>query len=132
MRDTILNSAYLVAAVLFILGLKRLSRPRTAVKGNLFGASGMFIAAVVTAFHQSVLTYEVIIAGIVIGGAVGAFMALKVQMTAMPQMVGLLNGFGGIASALVAGAALIEEVDLRPDLSPEFLVATAASALIGS
>lgn len=96
--------AYLVAAVLFILGLKLLSSPTTARRGNFLGALGMFIAVVVTLLDQKILDYTYIIAGVVIGGTIGGIMARKVQMTAMPQMVGLLNGFGGGASTLVAYA----------------------------
>ncbi len=94
--------SYLVASVLFILGLKKLGSPATARQGNLMGAIGMLIAVVATLLDQAVLNYEMIFAGIAIGSALGAVMAYKVEMTAMPQMVGLLNGFGGAASALVA------------------------------
>lgn len=94
--------SYLVASVLFILGLKNLGSPATARQGNLMGAIGMLIAVVATLLDQAVLNYEMIFVGIAIGSALGAVMAYKVEMTAMPQMVGLLNGFGGAASALVA------------------------------
>jgi H+-translocating NAD(P) transhydrogenase subunit beta len=94
--------SYLVASVLFILGLKKLGSPATARQGNLMGAVGMLIAVVATLLDQAVLNYEMILVGIAIGSALGAVMAYKVEMTAMPQMVGLLNGFGGAASALVA------------------------------
>jgi NAD(P) transhydrogenase subunit beta len=108
------NLAYLVAAVLFILGLKQLSHPRTAVRGNMMGALGMLIAIVVTLLDEHVLGgwkgYAVIGAGILVGSAAGAWLATTVQMTAMPQMVALLNGLGGVASVLVAGAALHEAI----------------------
>jgi H+-translocating NAD(P) transhydrogenase subunit beta len=94
--------SYLVASVLFILGLKKLGSPATARQGNLMGAIGMLIAVVATLLDQAVLNYEMIFGGIAIGSVLGAVMAYKVEMTAMPQMVGLLNGFGGAASALVA------------------------------
>lgn len=93
---------YLISSVLFIFGIKNLSSPKTARKGNLYASIGMLLAIVVTLLDQKILTFEYIIAGLVIGAAIGATMALKVQMTGMPQMVGLLNGFGGGASALVA------------------------------
>lgn len=96
--------AYLLAASLFILGLKLLSSPRTARRGNLLGALGMFIAVIVTLTDQRIIDFTYIIAGVIIGGTIGAIMARSVPMTAMPQMVGLLNGFGGGASALVAYA----------------------------
>jgi H+-translocating NAD(P) transhydrogenase subunit beta len=95
--------AYLVAAVLFILGLKRLSGPKTARSGNVLGATGMFIAVVSTLLHWEIVSFTWILAGVVIGATAGFSMARMVKMTAMPQMVALLNGFGGAASALVAG-----------------------------
>lgn len=94
--------SYLIASVFFILGIKQLSSPKTARRGNLFAAIGMFIAIVVTLFDRHVLTFEWIILGVIIGSIAGSLMALKVPMTGMPQMVGLLNGFGGGASMLVA------------------------------
>ena len=95
---------YLVAASLFILGLKKLGSPATARKGNLWAAIGMLLAVVATLLDQQVLNYEMILVGIAIGSLVGAIAAQKVAMTEMPQMVGLLNGLGGAASALVAVA----------------------------
>ncbi len=94
--------SYLVAAALFIVGLKKLGSPATARNGNAIASVGMLIAIVATLLHQNVLNYEMILVAIAIGSAIGAVMAYRVEMTAMPQMVGLLNGFGGAASALVA------------------------------
>lgn len=94
--------SYLVAATLFILGLKQMSSPATARQGNLLGAIGMLIAIVATLLDQQVVNYETIAVGIILGSIIGTVMAQKVEMTAMPQMVGLLNGFGGAASMLVA------------------------------
>ena len=99
--------AYLAASACFILGLKRLSSPRTAQSGNLLAAVGMLIAVVATLLDQQVVRFEVIVAGAVVGAAIGAVTAYRVQMTSMPQMVAAFNGFGGAASALVAGAELI-------------------------
>jgi NAD(P) transhydrogenase subunit beta len=96
------NLSYLVAAVLFILGLKRLSSPATARSGNMMGATGMLIAVVVTLLDREVLDYAQIGAGVVVGAGVGAVMARTIKMTAMPQMVAIFNGLGGAASALVA------------------------------
>ncbi|MCY4067655.1 MAG: NAD(P)(+) transhydrogenase (Re/Si-specific) subunit beta [Acidimicrobiaceae bacterium] len=122
---------YLVAAVLFILGLKRLSRPRTAVRGNQFSATGMLIAVVVTLADNAILSFEWIIAGLVVGAAAGALLAVRVQMTAMPELVALFNGFGGGASVLVAAASYLEAVDLGDD--PARLSGAAAlAALIGA
>ena len=95
---------YLVAASLFILGLKKLGSPATARQGNLWAAIGMFLAIVATLLDRHVLNYQLILVGIAIGSAIGAIAAYKVAMTEMPQMVGLLNGLGGAASALVAVA----------------------------
>lgn len=131
MPPVLVNIAYLVAAALFIFGLKGLTHPRTAVRGNLLGATGMLIAVVVTLLDRQIVSFEVIIAGMVVGAAVGATLAVKIQMTAMPQLVALFNGFGGGASALVAGAALAEAV-LLAQLNTQLTVATAASGLIGA
>ncbi|MBE9005148.1 NAD(P)(+) transhydrogenase (Re/Si-specific) subunit beta [Fortiea sp. LEGE XX443] len=95
---------YLVAASLFIFGLKKLGSPATARNGNVIAAVGMLLAIVATMLNQHVLNYEMILLGLAIGSAIGAIAAYKVQMTEMPQMVGLLNGLGGAASALVAVA----------------------------
>ncbi|MGA9377879.1 MAG: NAD(P)(+) transhydrogenase (Re/Si-specific) subunit beta [Phormidium sp.] len=93
---------YLVAASLFILGLKKLGSPATARAGNVWAAVGMFLAIVATLLDRHVLNYEMILIAIAIGSVIGAVVAYKVAMTEMPQMVGLLNGLGGAASALVA------------------------------
>jgi len=93
---------YLVAAALFIFGLKYLSSPRTAPLGNSLGAFGMLVAVVVTLLKMSVSTgiigWPVILAGLVVGGLIGGVMAKRVEMTGMPEMVALFNGFGGGAS----------------------------------
>ncbi len=127
-----INLAYILASVLFILGLKGLSHPRTAVRGNLTGALGMFIAIVATLLDKNIISFEYILLGAVLGSAAGAIFALKVKMTAMPQMVALFNGFGGAASVLVAGAVLSESIIKGGDPGTQFLVATAASGLIGA
>ncbi|MEA5581920.1 NAD(P)(+) transhydrogenase (Re/Si-specific) subunit beta [Nodularia harveyana UHCC-0300] len=95
---------YLVAASLFILGLKKLGSPATARNGNVIAAVGMLLAIVATLLDQQVLNYQMILVGLAIGAGIGAIAAYKVQMTEMPQMVGLLNGLGGAASALIAVA----------------------------
>lgn len=94
--------SYLVAASLFIVGLKQLSSPATARQGNVLAAVGMGIAIISTLLERQVVSYELIFVGITIGSILGTIMAKRVAMTDMPQMVGLLNGFGGAASALVA------------------------------
>ncbi len=128
-----INLFYLGAAVLFIFALKDMSNPRTAVRGNLLGASGMLLAIVVTLTDRRIISFEVIIAGLVVGALVGAIMAYRTPLTAMPQVVAVFNGFGGGASAFAVGAALeealkggfVESIDLQ------FTAAAAASALIG-
>ena len=126
------SAAYLAASVLFILAFKSLSHPRTAVRGNMLGALGMLIAVVVTLFDRHILSYGAIAAGLALGSGIGAALALKVRMTAMPQMVALLNGFGGGASVLVAGAALAEADVVSEAPLLQLTVATAASGLIGA
>lgn len=96
--------SYLVAASLFIVGLKKLGSPATARQGNFLAAVGMLLAVVATLLDRQVLSYEMILIGLAVGSLIGAIAAQKVAMTAMPQMVGLLNGLGGAASALVAVA----------------------------
>lgn len=98
----LIQLAYIGAAALFIIGLRYLNSPATARRGNLLAAIGMFIAIVVTLLDRQVLNYEMILLGVVIGSLAGGIAARMVKMTAMPQMVGLFNGFGGGASALVA------------------------------
>ncbi len=122
---------YLASAVLFILGLKRLSRPRTAVRGNHFGAAGMLIAVVVTLTDNAILGFEWIVGGLVLGAALGALLAVRVQMTAMPELVALFNGFGGGASVLVAAASYIEATDLATE-SARLSAASAVASLIGA
>ncbi len=97
---------YLGAAVCFIVGIKRLSKPATAANGNLLAAVGMLVAvvAMLMSMDPSTMKPEFIITGVVVGTAIGLWMAVKVEMTGMPEMVALFNGFGGAASALVAWA----------------------------
>jgi NAD(P) transhydrogenase subunit beta len=135
-RQSLVNLAYLLAAVLFIFGLKGLCHPRSAVRGNLRGALGMLIAVVATLTLPSItqtgvpwITCVIIVAGIAAGGVIGGLLALKIRMTAMPQMVALLNGFGGGASVLVAGAELIRT---PPVAGSDGAVATVLSAIIGA
>ena len=96
--------AYLLSAFLFVAGLKQLSSPATARRGNQMAAAAMLIAIAVTLVDTEILTWTWIAVGIIIGSLIGAATARMVKMTAMPEMVGIFNGFGGGASALVAGA----------------------------
>ena len=110
---TVINLAYVVAAALFILGLKLLSHPDTAKKGNFISAIGMLVAVVVTLLDQQIISYHYILLGFVIGGAFGAWKAKTVEMTAMPEMVSLFNGFGGAASLLLEQKRLPIKTQLR-------------------
>jgi len=107
MSLSFVNLCYLLSAVLFIGGIKGLTRPRTAVRGNLMAAIGMLLAVVVTLLDQSILSYGWILTGAIIGATIGVLLATRIQMTAMPQMVALLNGFGGGASLAVAVASFL-------------------------
>ena len=133
MHPTPIQLAYLAASVLFILGLKGLTHPRTAVRGNLMGALAMLVAVLATLVDGRVLSFEMILVGLALGAGAGTVLALKIQMTAMPQLVALFNGLGGVGSALVAGAALIEAtVSPGAGVPLQFSVATGASGLIGA
>ncbi|MFP3870288.1 MAG: NAD(P)(+) transhydrogenase (Re/Si-specific) subunit beta [Syntrophobacteria bacterium] len=127
-----LNIVYLVSSICFILGLKGLASPRTAPRGNLVGAFGMLLAVVATLFDRHILTYELIILGFLLGASAGTYLALRVKMTAMPQLVAAFNGFGGGASALVATAALVAPGELTNVPLSQLYIASAASGLIGA
>ena len=103
-NKALVNVIYILAAVLFISGLKMLGSAETARKGNLISALGMLIAVVVTLLDQSIVDYKWIFVGLVLGSLVGVIVATKVKMTAMPEMVAIFNGFGGIASLLVGSS----------------------------
>ena len=114
---TAIHAAYLLAAVLFILGIRGLSSPKTARSGNLIAAVGMLIAVIATLVDRQILSYTWILAGVVLGGAIGTIAARTVTMTAMPQMVALFNGSGGGAAALVSSLEyrhLIAEMGTLP------------------
>jgi len=117
------NILYLVAAILFIFGIKGLTHPRTAVRGNLLGFAGMLLAMVVTLFDWETLApgWYWWTAGMVVGGLIGLAAARLVQMTAMPELVALFNGSGGVASMLVAGAVMhhLAHVASDPDIVQE-------------
>ena len=101
MNPELIELAYVAAAVLFIFALKAMSSPKTARRGNMIGAIGMLIAIVFTLLSREIVSWHWIIAGLVLGSAVGAYLATTVKMTGMPQMVAMFNGMGGLASGLV-------------------------------
>ena len=104
------NIFYVLASVLFILGIKKLSHPKTARNGNMIAFIGMMIAIVATliAKHEFEIDFQLIAIGIVVGIIIGGVFAIKVKMTQMPQMVAIFNGLGGGASALVAAAEFLK------------------------
>jgi len=121
-----INFAYVISAALFIFGLKMLSSPATARRGNLLSAVGMLLAIVAALFTMG-LDYKWILIGIAIGSVIGIVSALKVEMTSMPEMVALFNGFGGISSLLLAWA----EYHQHPEMSVFIAIVASLSAFIG-
>ncbi|MDG2456866.1 MAG: NAD(P)(+) transhydrogenase (Re/Si-specific) subunit beta, partial [SAR86 cluster bacterium] len=112
------NVAYIAASILFIVGLKMLGSPDTARRGNLLSSTGMLLAILVTLADQSIIDFTWILVGLISGGIIGYLAATRVQMTSMPEMVAIFNGFGGIASLLVGSAEFIRGSDY---LFPIFL-----------
>ena len=123
--DNFIQFSYVVAAALFIFGLKQLGSPATARRGNMVSAVGMLIAVVAALLDQGIVEYQWIAVGFVVGALIGGAAARMVEMTAMPEMVALFNGFGGMASLLVGWAALV------PGSSTFTLVTIILSILIG-
>ena len=127
-QEIIIPIIYLLSAVFFILGLKQLSHPRTAFKGNTTAAIGMLMAIIGTVIKTEIVSYDLIIIGLIVGGAVGVVFAKRVEMTSMPQLVALFNGFGGLSSLLVATAEVY-----KGSLPATFTLSTISlSILIGS
>ena len=125
--EIVVNLIYILAAMLFIFGLKMLGSPETARRGNLVSASGMFLAVVVTLLDQSIIDFSFILIGVCIVSLIGFFAATRVKMTAMPEMVALFNGFGGIASLLVGSSEYLVGFDPNSAL----LIAIYLTVLIG-
>src|SRR6056297_512463 len=123
--ETLIQFAYVVSAALFIFGLKQLGSPATARRGNMISSVGMLLSVVAALIDQGIVEYQWIFIGFAVGGAIGAAAARLVQMTAMPEMVALFNGFGGMASLLVGWAAL------APGAGTFTLVTIVLSILIG-
>jgi NAD(P) transhydrogenase subunit beta len=128
----LVDGFYLLAAMLFVGGIKGLTRPRTAVRGNQMAAIGMLVAVVVTMLDKSILSYEWILGGVVLGSLIGTVLATRIQMTAMPQMVALLNGFGGGASLCVAAASFLGLAETEGMQGLVALVAICVTLLIGA
>ena len=123
----VMNMIYAMAAIFFVFGLKMMSSPRTARKGNLVGAIGMLIAVVATLLNSEIIGPYTIIAGFVVGAAIGAVAAYKVPMTGMPEMVALFNGSGGAGSVFVA----ISEFWGKPGSSLDVSISIVLSVIIG-
>jgi len=130
--EWVLQFTYLVAGVLFIQGLRDMTHPRTATRGNLISSGGMFIAVLVTVLWFEIVTPLVLGAGLLVGGAIGAWLAVRVETTEMPQLVGLFNGFGGGASAIVAGAELNNVLGAGGVLDAGLTTTAAIAGIIGS
>ena len=104
---------YLISALLFIFALRGLSHPESSRKGNIFGIVGMIIAIITTLMFKSVLSYAEIGAAILVGGLIGTFIALKIEMTALPQLVAAFHSLVGLAAVFVAGAAFYDPVSFN-------------------
>jgi len=134
--ELLINLTYIVSALLFAFGIKMLSSPDTARRGNMVSAVGMSLAILVTLLSREVVSYQWIFLGVLAGAGVGAYAARRVAMTSMPEMVALLNGFGGVASMLVAWAEYSKALTAAsPDGTAEFgayqAVTVSLAALIG-
>ena len=125
------NLAYVLSAVLFILGIKRLSSPKTARNGNAIASTGMLVAIIATLISFDLLDYKLIIIGMGIGGVIGILFATRVEMTQMPQMVAIFNGFGGGASALIASAEYLSNYQ-NNSLSMFLVITITLSIFIGT
>jgi len=128
----LIRVAYLVASILFIIGIKQLSSPKSARAGNQLAAIGMLIAVVATLLDRQILSYTTIIVGVVLGGAVGTIAARRVAMTAMPQMVALFNGSGGGAAAIVSSLEYMHFVRGGTPVPMDTGISILLGALIGA
>ncbi|MEO0513659.1 MAG: NAD(P)(+) transhydrogenase (Re/Si-specific) subunit beta, partial [Planctomycetota bacterium] len=126
------DAAYLAAAVLFILGLKGMTHPRTAVRGNALGALGMLVAVLATVVRLELLSVGLVATAMVVGAFVGLVLAVRVQLTEMPELVALFNGLGGAASLLVAGAEVTRQSALGAAAAGEAAALSASPPLGGA
>lgn len=127
--EFLINISYIIASVLFIFGIKMLGSARTARKGNLVSAVGMLLAVVVTLLENG-LDYTWIGAGLLIGSAIGVVVAKRVRMTGMPEMVALLNGFGGLGSLLVGWAEFAKDPHFEGSQYPVFTACAVVFAVL--
>ena len=127
-----INLSYLTAAVFFILGIKGMTKPKTAVRGNQLAAVGMLIAVVAALLHQEIVGFTTIIAGMFVGGTIGAWLARNTAMTSMPELVASLNGVGGGASLAVATGTWLTATSQGVAVSSAWTLAILVSIAIGA
>ena len=132
MKELFIDIAYLVSAVSFIYGLKMLSHPKTARNGNIIASLGMLIAVIATVYLGTNLDFYKILIAMTIGSIIGAFFAIRVEMTQMPQLVAIFNGFGGAASALVASAEFFKTLNSAQEPTLFLILTITLSVLIGT
>ena len=132
MKELFIDIAYLVSAVSFIYGLKMLSHPKTARYGNIVASLGMLIAVIATVYLGTSLDFYKILIAMTIGSIIGAFFAIRVEMTQMPQLVAIFNGFGGAASALVASAEFFKTLNSAEEPTLFLILTITLSVLIGT
>jgi NAD(P) transhydrogenase subunit beta len=131
--QSVINLSYLLAASLFIVGMKRLGSPATARRGNQIAAVGMLVAVLATLLQGRILSPGMMVGGVALGALLGVVAARRVQMTAMPEMVAVLNGLGGGASVLIAAAEVARTVDAGGEApGATFVVTAMLSVLIGA
>ena len=131
-NNNIVNLGYVIAAIFFIIGLKRLSSPGTAKNGNRLASIGMLIAVLATVLGNNILGWEWIISSILIASIIGVFSARKIQMTAMPQLVAIFNGLGGSASGLIAAGELYNLIEANSEIAKDTTITIMISTIIGS
>ena len=132
MKELFIDIAYLISAVSFIYGLKMLSHPKTARNGNIIASFGMLIAVIATVYLGTSLDFYKILIAMTIGSIIGAFFAIRVEMTQMPQLVAIFNGFGGAASALVASAEFFKTLNSSQEATLFLILSITLSVLIGT
>ncbi|WP_231876518.1 NAD(P)(+) transhydrogenase (Re/Si-specific) subunit beta, partial [Oleiphilus sp. HI0066] len=132
MMFALVNLSYLTAAVFFILGIKGMTKPKTAVRGNQLSAIGMLIAVTAALLHHDIIGFTTIIAGILLGGSIGALLAKRTAMTSMPELVASLNGVGGGASLAVAGSTWLTAIAANSVVTGVWSAAILASIVIGA
>jgi H+-translocating NAD(P) transhydrogenase subunit beta len=136
MSDTLVGFAYLIASVCFIMALRGLSSPESARQGNIYGVVGMFIAVLTTLLDPGVVSFSLIILGVLIGGSIGTVVARKIEMTALPQLVAAFHSLVGMAAVFVAAAAFFNPeaygIGTLGDIAGASLIELSLGAAIGA